>query len=72
MSSQMDLIQNLAREHEELRILIIKLHQDIYNRLGQTARIWGLINDQPLLADRELRDMFMWEHVENKLRNSEI
>ena len=45
MNSQMALIQNLARGQEELRILISKLHQDIYDRLGKTARIWGLVND---------------------------
>ena len=51
MNGQMALIQSLAREQEELRILISKLHQDKYDRLGQTARIWGLANDQHLLAE---------------------
>ena len=35
---QMALIQCLAREQEELRILISKLHQDKYDRLGQNER----------------------------------
>ena len=72
MMGQMALVQNLARGQEELRILINKLHQDRYDCMGQTARIWGLINDQPLLAGRESVDMFMREHVENKLKSSEI
>ena len=38
MSGQMALIQSLAWEQEELRILISKLHQDRYNSLGKTAR----------------------------------
>ena len=72
MMGQMALIQNLARGQEELRILISKLYQDRCDRMGQTAKIWGLINDQPLLEDRELGDMFMRGHVENKLKSGEI
>ena len=32
----------------------------------------GLINNQPLLEDRELVDMFIREYVENGIRSGEI
>ena len=47
MMGQKALIQNLARGQEELRILISKLHQDEYNRMGLTARIGDQIVNQP-------------------------
>ena len=39
---------------------------------GQIARAWGLIKGQSLLTDRELGDLFIRGHFENKLRSGEI
>ena len=36
---QMALIQNLAQGHEELKVLINKLHQDGCNQMGQTTKV---------------------------------
>ena len=72
MISQMTLIQNLSQGKENLIILIIKLHQDRYDRMGQTARTAVLINNQPLLDDREMVDMFMRENVKNGIIRGEV
>ena len=47
MMGHMALIQNLAQGQEELRILIIKLHQDEYNCMGWTDKIGDQIINQP-------------------------
>ena len=47
MMGHMTLIQNFAQGQKELRILINKLHQDEYNRMGRTTRIGDQIINQP-------------------------
>ena len=47
MLGQTTLIQSLAREQEELRIIINQLHQDRYNSMKQTVEAGDQVIHQP-------------------------
>ena len=46
---QMTLIQNLAQEQEELKVLINKLHLGEHNQMGQTTKVEDQVIIQPPL-----------------------
>ena len=52
MITQMDLIQNLAREQEELRAIVNKLHQDGCNHMKQTVETGDQVIHQPLMGQK--------------------